>query len=131
MLNAWDQLDGLDNVFIKQIAQNPIAFGVGVGVANGLIAKSRSKRMSARATLLTTLVLAAGEGILAMEETSEERKGRSPLIIGAMSGLGVLIGLAFFTDWSMKSGGARPMLVAQADKPAAPTAIPATPTATA
>jgi hypothetical protein len=109
MLNAWDQLDGLDNVFIKQIAQ----------------------KMSARATLLTTLVLAAGEGILAMEETSEERKGRSPLIIGAMSGLGVLIGLAFFTDWSMKSGGARPMLIAQKDKPAAPTAMPATPTATA
>jgi hypothetical protein len=121
MLNAWDSLDNLDNVFIKQLVDHPVAFGVGVGVANGLIAKGRSKKLTGRATLLTALVLAAGEGILAMEDSVEERKGRTPLVVGALSGLGVLLGLALFTDWGAKKG-ARPVLVAQADKPAAPTA---------
>lgn len=95
---------------LTEIVNHPTTFGVGVGVANAVIAKLRNKPLTARGTLLTVAVLGIGETILAADETVEARQGRTPAFVGILSGLGVLVGLALFTEWKKTGPGARPAL---------------------
>jgi hypothetical protein len=101
---------------VKEVVNHPTTFGVGVGVANAVIAKVRGKPLTARGTLLTVLVLGIGEAILAMDETPAERKGRKPALVGVLSGLGVLVGLAVFTEWKSDAKGGRPVLLTEREQ---------------
>lgn len=92
----------------KAFIEYPVVFGFGVGVANGLLAKARGLRFSTRATLATACVLGVGEAILAADETTEERHGRSLTQFGMLSALGVIGGLSLFTDWKLWSAGDNP-----------------------
>jgi hypothetical protein len=103
---------------IKGLMSHPLIFGAGIGIGNGLLAKARSMRFTTRATLVTAGVLTIGEAILAADQTTEQRHGRTPLVFGLISGVGVLLGLALFTDWATWAGGDRPILVASLGKPA-------------
>jgi len=107
---------------LREVATHPAIFGLGVGAANGFLAVARDKRLSVRATLATSAVLAVGEAILAMDETPEQRQGRPPMLVGALSGLGVLLGLAAFTNWQQWSGGGRPVLIARGEPAPRPAA---------
>lgn len=98
----------------KGLINHPFIFATGVGVANGLMAAARDMKFSTRATLATAAVLAIGETILALDHPPEER-GNIPLTyFAALSALGVLTGLAMFTDWRVWAGtaGHQPLLIA-------------------
>ncbi len=99
-------------VDLKKIAGHPVLFGIGVGLVNGVLAKTRKKQVTARGALATSLILALGETVLSMDETPQDRSGRPPAMIGAMSAAGVLLGLAGFTNWKVWAGGSRPVLIA-------------------
>jgi hypothetical protein len=103
---------------LKSVLSHPFIFGTGIGVGNGFLAAVRGMRFSTRATLVTAAVLTLGEAILAADQTTEQRHGRTPLGFGLVSGVGVLFGLALFTNWQQWSGGDRPILVAELGKKA-------------
>jgi len=96
------------------IVRHPTTFGAAVGVGNAILAKVRDKPLTARGTLLTVAVLGVGEAILAMDETAQARGGRSPAQVGLLSAVGVLFGLAFFTEWK-RGGSSRPVLMVEKD----------------
>ncbi len=98
---------------VRAFVAHPITFGAGVGVANAILAKLRDKPLTARGTLLTVAVLGVGETILAMDETLAARQGRTAAGVGILSGLGVLIGLALFTEWKSTAAGGRPALITE------------------
>ncbi len=99
---------------LRKAAMHPVVFGLAVGGANGLLVMARNKKLTARGALATAAVLAVGEAILSMDETQEQRGGRPAAWIGALSGFGVLTGLALFTDWRQWAAGDRPVLIVQA-----------------
>lgn len=115
----------------RRLITHPSTFGAIVGVTNGVIAAVRGKEMTVRGALATTAVLGLGEWLLSRDETTTQRQGRSPIQIGLLSALGVLGGLAYFTDWEKWAGGDRPVLIARGpsrgvDRPAL---VPEPPTA--
>lgn len=125
---------------VKSLIEHPFIFGAGVGIANGLLAAARGMHMSTRATLATAAVLAIGETVIALDHLTPEQQ--TPALLGrfaGLSGLGVLMGLAMFTNWRQWAGGpadAVPLLVASnaALSPGQPTmtsAMPSMATATA
>lgn len=95
---------------VSRLAGNPFVFAMGVGLANGLLAKMRGKSITPKAAIYMALILGAGEAALASEEPAEERTN-TVSSIGWMSILGVFVGIAAFTNWtgapssSSSSGG--------------------------
>jgi hypothetical protein len=77
---------------MKALVAHPAVFGVGVGVANGLLATMRNKPVSIRANVVTALVVGAGEAVL-LEDKSKV------VTYGLLSALGASLGLALFTRW--------------------------------
>lgn len=81
---------------VAQIAADPLAFAVGIGVANGVLAAVRNKPVSQRALYATAAVLAVGETILILDESQ-----RPPLAaFMAKTAIGVFLGLAPFVSWT-------------------------------
>ena len=72
------------------IAMHPAGFGVGVGIANGLLAEVRSLPFTTRSAVITALVIGAGEAALAAEIPN---RSRGLVEIAGYSALGTLIGL--------------------------------------
>ena len=73
------------------IVTHPSGFGVGVGIANGLLAEARGLPFNSRSAVITALVIGAGEAALAAELPANQRR---PIVeIGLYSALGTLIGL--------------------------------------
>lgn len=102
---------------LRKAAAHPAIFGLGVGVVNGALAKMRDKPVTVRGALATAVVLALGEAVLAWDETTEARDGRPAAWIGVLSGMGVMAGLALFTDWHLWSAGDHPLLIVQSSPP--------------
>ena len=97
----------------KAFIEHPLVFGMGVGLANGFLAKARDMHFSTRAALATAATLAIGETILALDHTPDERGGRPLWMFAGMSGIGVLLGVSLFTNWHQWSGNSPlPTLVA-------------------
>lgn len=82
---------------LMQVAEDPMAFAIGIGVANGVLAAVRNKPVSQRALYATAGVLAVGETILLLDEPEDHR----PALPGFMikTALGVFLGLAPFVSW--------------------------------
>lgn len=72
------------------LTTHPLTFGVGVGVANGLLAEGRSLPFTTRSAVITALVIAAGEAALAAEVPN---RTRSLVEIAGYSAIGTLVGL--------------------------------------
>lgn len=79
---------------LKALAHNPVIFGIGVGIAHGLIATMRKKPVTKRATLVAALVTGAGEAALV-----ESDDPMTLLRYGLLSAFGATLGLAVFTRW--------------------------------
>lgn len=80
---------------LLQIAEDPMVFAIGIGVANGVLAAVRNKPVSQRALYATAAVLAVGEAILLLDEPE-----RPPLAaFMAKTAIGVGLGLAPFVSW--------------------------------
>lgn len=80
---------------MAQIAADPMAFAIAIGVGNGVLAAVRNKPVSQRALYATAAVLAVGEAILLLDEPE-----RPPLgAFMAKTAIGVGLGLAPFVSW--------------------------------
>lgn len=77
---------------LQAAAQHPIVFGVGAGLANGLLATVRRKQVSTAANLVTASVVGISEGML-----SPDPKKAIPIAV--LSALGTTAGMALFTRW--------------------------------
>ncbi len=79
----------------KSLVDHPFSFAAGVGVANGLLAVSRDKKIDVPTALTLSVILGLGETALVMYEPESER----PMGLGAIAAysvLGVLLGVAPF-----------------------------------
>lgn len=88
----------------KTLLDHPFSFAMGVGLANGLLAKARDKQVDARVATTLAAILGLGETALVMYEPQSERgplmKDMTLMEIGVYSALGVLVGLIPFMSWS-------------------------------
>jgi len=80
-----------------QVAQNPVVFATGVGVANGVLAAARDKPVSLQAAIVTAGVIAAGEVALVLDVPEYSKPAMGALF--GYSVLGTFIGLAPFISW--------------------------------
>ena len=103
-------LEALQNV-ATSIVMHPAGFGVGVGVANGLLAEGRGLPFTTRSAVITALVIGAGEAALAAEIPN---RSRGLVEIAGFSALGTLIGLWPFVS----SDGERSMVQQLMGRPA-------------
>ena len=83
-----DVLDAL-----AKLAAHPISFGVGVGVANGLLAEGRSLPLTLKSAGLSAVVIGVTEALIAAEVP---KRDHSLYEIAGYSVLGIAIGLAPF-----------------------------------
>lgn len=100
-----------DKSLVSTLFNHPFSFAVGVGAANGLLAKMRDKPITPTAVLYLAVILGLGEAALASEEPEEERH-TSVSATAFYSVLGVFAGVALFADWSgrkVKGGGGIPI----------------------
>lgn len=74
----------------RSIIANPAVFGMGAGVANGMLAMARNKPVSLTANLVTAAVIGISEGVLV-----EDRK--QAVNTAMQSALGAASGMAVFT----------------------------------
>jgi hypothetical protein len=79
----------------KTLMNHPFSFAVGIGVANGMLAVGRNKKIDMPTALTLSAILGLGEMALVMYEPEHERS--HPLdVIGWYSVLGVLLGVLPF-----------------------------------
>jgi hypothetical protein len=96
-------------VTIKTLVNHPFSFAVGIGVANGLLAVARGKKIDIPTALWLSAILGLGEMALEMYVPAEERAHSLPAI-GAHSVAGVLLGvLPFVTTEPGHHGGGLPI----------------------
>jgi hypothetical protein len=88
----------------KDLVNHPYSFAVGVGVANGLLAVGRGKKIDVPTALTLSAILGFGEMALVMYEPESERS-MSLTAIGVYSVLGVLTGVLPFVTWSGEPHG--------------------------
>jgi len=85
--------------FMQTLYRHPYSFAVGIGIANGLLAVTRGKSINPKTAVMLAGVLGVGEALIAAQEPAHERT--MPLnAVGLYSVLGVLTGVALFTDWT-------------------------------
>jgi hypothetical protein len=92
-------------ITFKDLVNHPFSFAVGVGVANGLLAVGRGKKIDVPTALTLSAILGLGEMALVMYEPESERP-MSLTAIGVYSVLGVLGGVLPFVTWGDAHGGA-------------------------
>jgi len=92
-------------VTFKDLVNHPFSFAMGVGVANGLLAVGRNKKIDMPTALTLSAILGLGEMALVMYEPESERS-HSLQVIGVYSVLGVLAGLLPFITTVPQHGGA-------------------------
>lgn len=80
-----------------QVAQNPLVFAAGVGVANGVLAAARNKPVSVQAATITAGVIAAGELALILDVPKYDKPKMAALF--GYSVVGTFVGLAPFISW--------------------------------
>lgn len=82
----------------KSLVDHPFSFAVGVGVANGLLAVGRGKKIDVPTALTLSAILGLGEAALVMYEPESERH-YSLTMIGVHSVFGVLAGVLPFVTF--------------------------------
>jgi hypothetical protein len=98
------------------VVNHPFTFALGVGVANGALAKVRGKEVDVPTAVALALILGAGEAAIEhFDKTKPPEEKRSILAMSLLSIAGVGLGLLPFLSWKME-GGARPLPIAQADE---------------
>lgn len=90
----------------KALVDHPFSFAVGVGVANGLLAVGRGKKIDVPTALTLSAILGLGEAALVMYEPAHERT-HSLTAIGVHSVLGVLAGVLPFVTFGEVHHGER------------------------
>jgi len=91
---------------LQAVAMHPAGFGVGVGIANGLLAEARGLPFTTKSAVITALVIGAGEAALAADLPHT----RSLVETAGYSALGTLIGLWPFVGAEGKPSPVRLML---------------------
>ena len=103
---------------IKYAAGHPGIFATGVGLANGLLARARNKKIDPKTAITLASVLGIGELVLIAYEPPSERGAYSLTEVGVWSVFGVLAGLLPFISWNVEPGQlAHPALIASVDAP--------------
>jgi len=103
---------------VKYAAGHPGIFAGGVGLANGLLARARNKKIDPKTAITLASVLGIGELVLIAYEPPSERGAYSLTEVGVWSVFGVLAGLVPFISWNVEPGElAHPALVASVDAP--------------
>ena len=105
-------------ITFKDLVNHPYSFAVGVGVANGLLAVGRGKKIDMPTALTLSAILGLGEMALVMYEPESERT-MSLTAIGVYSVLGVLTGVLPFVS-KEGHGGAVPIASKEPEAPAVP-----------
>ncbi len=95
-------------ITFKDLVNHPYSFAVGVGVANGMLAVGRGKKIDMPTALTLSAILGLGEMALVMYEPESERS-MSLTSIGVFSVLGVLTGVLPFVTREAAHGGAVPV----------------------
>lgn len=94
----------------EQLVQHPGVFGIGVGVANGVLAAARNKPVSPMAAYITAGVIAIGEVALVRYDPTWDitpiGKRANLWHVGIYSFLGTMAGLALFIS---REGRASPI----------------------
>lgn len=85
---------------VKDLVGHPFSFAAGAGVANGLLAVARGKRIEPKTAVAFSVILGLGELALVMFEPPSERGPYSLNAIGWYSVLGVLAGVLPFVTWT-------------------------------
>lgn len=85
---------------VKTLLNHPFSFAVGVGLANGLLAFARQKKIDFKTAATLSVILGLGEAALVMYEPEEERGEHSLSSIAVLSVAGVMLGVAPFIEWS-------------------------------
>lgn len=101
MSTAKEALETLERLAAKSapIVNHPFTFAVGVGLANGALARIRDKRVDLPTAVALATILGLGE--MALEYfTPPEKLHHSLPMIGVFSVLGVAVGLAPFVELS-------------------------------
>jgi len=81
------------------VLEHPFTFAVGVGAANGLLAKVRGKSIDLPTAAALAGILGIGEAVIAAFEKPEPGKEhRSPTSVALLSVAGVAVGLAPFVS---------------------------------
>jgi hypothetical protein len=105
-------------ITLKTLVDHPFSFAVGVGAANGLLAKSRNKQIDLRVAATLGAIIGIGEVALVAYEAPYERgpimSKMSLMEIGLYSIAGLYVGLIPFITWKLAAEHpAHPMLVAE------------------
>ena len=85
------------------LVHHPFSFAAGVGVANGLLAIGRGKKIDPKTAFTLAIILGLGETALVMYEPQEHRgpymSKMTLLTVGIHSMLGVMAGVLPFVTW--------------------------------
>lgn len=103
---------------LKDLVDHPYTFAMGVGVANGLLAVGRGKKIDMPTALTLSVILGLGEMALVVYEPESERH-YSLTSVGIYSVLGVLTGVLPFVTRGGAHGeeAASPLLMASNAQP--------------
>lgn len=105
---------------LKTLVDHPFSYAIGVGMANGLLAKSRDKKIDLKTAVTLGSIIGIGETALVMYEPQHERgeimSQMSLMEVGLWSCAGLFVGLLPFITWGPVEHGeaARPPLLAAA-----------------
>lgn len=103
---------------VKTLVNHPFTFAVGTGIANGLLAKARNKKIDIKTAVTLGSIIGIGETALVMYEPPSERgeimEKMSLFEIGLWSCGGLFVGLMPFVTWRPVEHGerAKPPLIA-------------------
>lgn len=112
---------------LKTLVNHPLTFAIGVGLANGLLAKARGKKIDLKTLVTLGSIIGLGEAALVMYEPPEERgeimSKMSLMAIGLYSCGGLYLGLLPFL--SLEPHGALPQvpILAKANAGQQPAAV--------
>lgn len=88
------------------LIEHPFSFAVGIGLANGLLAKVRGKGIDVATGIALAAILGIGEAVIvALEKPDPTKKHYSPALVALYSVIGVGVGLAPFVTLEGEGGG--------------------------
>jgi len=113
MTNTEALITQIKSIRPMDVVNHPFTFAVGVGLANGILARVRGKQVDVPTAVALALILGAGEAVIEhFDKSKPPEEKHSPAAVVLYSIAGVAAGLLPFITWETAEGGTRPIPIA-------------------